>query len=113
MTHAMHYTTLTTEDWLESGQARTDFLDWLAGYSPDTVMDSVRINVIGWAPLDAIRTNETVREWLHELTALHPAADMLYGRYIEDWLDSPHEHRAFHAHADRAGSDVLCGGCWS
>ena len=113
MTHLQHYTVMTTNDWLQSDQAFIDFLDWLAGYAPDPVIDSVRINVIGWAPLDAIRTNETVREWLHELTPTHPAAVMLHGRYIEDWLDSPHEHRAFHAHVDRTGSEALCGGCWS
>lgn len=113
MTHVQHYSTLTTEDWLESDQARTDFLDWLAGHSPDTLMNSVRLNVIGWAPLDAIRNNETVREWLHELRPSHPAAVMLYGRYIEDWLGTSDEHERFHRWADRCGRDVLCGGCWS
>jgi hypothetical protein len=113
MTHTQHYSTLTTEEWLESPQAKTDLLDWLAGYAPDSIIDSVRINIIGWAPLPVIANNETVREWLHEINILHPVADMLYGRYIEDWLDSPHEHRAFHSQADRAGRDVLCSGCWS
>lgn len=111
MTH--HYSTLTTEDWLESDQARTDFLDWLAGYAPDQLADHARTALIGWAPLDRLASLETCREWLHELRPTHPAVTMLYGRYIDDWLDCPYEHRAFHRWADRTDNDILCGGCWT
>lgn len=112
MTH--HYTTLTTEDWIESQQGRTDFLDWLAGESDDTLMEQVQVALIGWAPLHRIGTLETTREWLYELRHDHPAADMLHGRFVEYWLGTDREHTSFHAWGVRRyGSEALCGTCWT
>lgn len=113
-----HYTVQTTEEWLESAQARTNFLDWLAGDSPDELVNTLRTTLIGWAPIRRLATVETTREWLYELTILHPVADMLYGRHIEDWLGTSREHDGFHVwaqlrepHTVRSVS-ALCGGCW-
>ena len=115
MTHTTnHYTTMTTEDWIESDTGRRDFLDWLAGESSDDLAEQVRIAVIGWAPLHRLATLETTREWLHELSPTHPAAVMLHGRFVEWWLGTDREHDCFHAWAVKThGSEALCGTCWS
>lgn len=112
MTH--HYTTLTTGDWIDTRQARTDFLDWLAGTSPDRLMTEINDALIGWAPLDRLATLTTTREWLHELRWDHPAADMLHGRFVDYWVGTDREHACFHAWAVRThGTEAVCSGCWS
>lgn len=114
MTHTKHYTTLTTEDWIESQAGRTDFLDWLAGDSTDRLMEQVQVALIGWAPLHRLASLETTREWLYELHVWHPAAQMLHGRFVEWWLGTDREHDCFHAWAVRThGSEAMCSGCWS
>lgn len=110
----VHYTPRTVDAWIESDQGRRDFLDWLAGDSPDRLAEQARIALIGWAPLDRLATIETCREWLYELGPHHPAADMLHARFVDWWLGTDREHDCFHRWAGTThGYDAMCGGCWS
>ena len=111
MTHLLHYSAMTTEDWIESVEGRTDFLNWLAGESPDHVLDRVRVAMIGFAPYDRICTREEARAWLYELAPTGPAANILHAGFVEYWIGTDREHDQFHRWA--GSDDILCGGCWS
>ena len=106
-----HYTPQTTEDWLESEQGRTDFLNWLAGETDADLLETVRINLIGWAPYDRLITVDECASWIYELHPDHPAAQMLHTRFVEYWVGTGREHDRFHRWTQR--DDILCGGCWS